>query len=81
MASYHDEGDFAGMYVEDGLGWGGLAPTAEERRAEKAEEASLHIAQQAKHETDKPDLCEGMPHGSCKGETWCNKERACFRPA
>ena len=37
--------------------------------------------QQAKHETAKPDLCKGMPHGSCKGETWCNKTNVCFRPA
>jgi hypothetical protein len=31
-------------------------------------------------ETDKPDLCKGMPHGSCKGETWCKKENPCFQP-
>jgi hypothetical protein len=37
--------------------------------------------QQAKHETAKPDLCAGMSHGSCKGETWCNKAYVCFRPA
>lgn len=28
-----------------------------------------------------PQLCEGMPHGSCKGETMCDPNNTCFRPA
>jgi hypothetical protein len=30
---------------------------------------------------DEQALCEGMPHGSCKGKTMCNKTNACFLPA
>jgi hypothetical protein len=26
-------------------------------------------------------LCQGMPHGSCKGKTMCDPARACFRQA
>jgi len=26
-------------------------------------------------------LCEGMPHGSCKGETMCDPKNRCFKPA
>ena len=26
-------------------------------------------------------VCEGMPHGSCKGETMCDPNNVCFRPA
>ena len=29
---------------------------------------------------DKDQLCEGMPHGSCKGETMCDPDSPCFRP-
>ncbi len=35
---------------EVGLGWGGLVPTAEERRAEKREESAQHSLQQLKAE-------------------------------
>jgi hypothetical protein len=29
----------------------------------------------------KTALCEGMPHGSCKGETMCDPNKRCFTPA
>ena len=53
MASYYEEGDFAGHWVEDGLGWGGLVETASERRDRLMEEAAQesgageHISQHA----------------------------------
>ena len=28
-----------------------------------------------------PELCVGMPHGSCKGKTMCDPTKACFEPA
>jgi hypothetical protein len=38
-------------------------------------------AQQAKVKTVTPAMCEGMPHGSCKGATMCDPKNVCYRPA
>jgi hypothetical protein len=44
------------------------------------EQRNKELAQQTnkKVKTVNPALCEGMPHGSCKGETMCDATNPCF---
>lgn len=44
-------------------------------------ESAEYSNQQAKHETVKPNICLGTGHGSCKGDTICDPDNVCFRPA
>jgi hypothetical protein len=83
----YPDGQFqAGLYAlcDDGTLWSGTWKTGcinwMQVNAPDTKEENFNISQQPKP-IIKPELCAGMPHGSCKGETMCEPNNACFRPA
>lgn len=82
---------FCGIDKPDAVGWICLCQASSCPKWRKLGRADIKVVkitvrakrpvQQAKFETVTPALCEGMPHGSCKGKSMCSPKNPCFKPA